>query len=82
LSLLLLRPQALLVLNELLLHEKEVLDTFQLKQPELALGRGLDLRQLRRSLRTLPLFLLLANAGRRRGLELFLLLLLALLQTT
>jgi hypothetical protein len=60
--------EALLVLDELVLHKEVVFDALELQQPQLAARRGRDRRQLgaeRRGGVALPL--LLADARRRRG---------------
>ena len=54
--------EALLVLDELLLHEQVVLDPLHLEELEAAAGGGVDSRQLGRGIRTL-LLLTLADAG-------------------
>ena len=70
-----------LVLHKLLLHQQPVLDTLQLEQAQLALGRGRDGRQLgAEAAGAAAPPLLLAHARRRRGRLIFLLLLLQGLQ--
>ena len=79
LVLLLLWLEPLLVHDELLLHQKKVLDPLHLQQPEAALGVGSHTGQLVGSIRTLHLLALLANPGGDWGLILLLLLFLSIL---
>lgn len=55
----------LVVLNELFLHEKVILDSFKLKLPQAALGDGGDTWQLSGRVNSFVLFLS-AYSGRRR----------------